>query len=127
MVSFTFYYTGIRVRDMERSLGFYTEVLGMKLVFRMRIPKQHGEVAILRSPRGRQRLELNWYEPGTKFATPFVRGEALDHLAFRTPDRAKALRAFRRKGIPIVERYVGARGGGWFYIEDPDGNWIEIN
>jgi len=127
MASFTFYYTGIRVRDLDRSIRFYTEVLGMDLVFRMRIRKQHGEVAVLKSPRGTQKLELNWYEPGSRYATPFARGEALDHLAFRTGSLARAKAEFRRKGVAIVDRYVGPKGGEWFYVADPDGNWIEVN
>ncbi len=127
MASFSFYYTGIRVRDLDRSLGFYTKVLGMKIVFRMKIRKQHGEVAVLRSPRGRQRLELNWYEPGSKYDTSYVRGEGLDHLAFRTGDLNGAVRELRRKGVRVVDRYVGPRGGSWCYVEDPDGNWIELN
>ena len=126
MVSLTFYYTGIRVRDMERSIRFYTEVLGMNLLFRTRIRKQRGEVAVLKSPRGKQKLELNWYEPGSKYATPYARGEGLDHLAFRTPDLSKAMRELQRRGHKIVDRYAGPRGGAWCYLEDPDGNWIEL-
>jgi lactoylglutathione lyase len=127
MASFTFYYTGVRVRDLDRSIRFYTEVLGMNLVFRMKIRRQHGEVAVLKSPRGKQKLELNWYEPGSKYATPYAKGEGLDHLAFRTGSLSKAKADFRRKGVKIVGRYVGPRGGEWFYITDPDGIWIEIN
>ncbi len=127
MASFTFSYTGIRVRDLERSLRFYTEVLGMRLVFRMKIRRQRGEVVLLKSPRGAQRLELNWYEPGSRYAAPFRPGEALDHLAFRIGSLRRAKAEFRRKGVRIVDRYVGPRGGEWFYVADPDGNWIEIN
>jgi catechol 2,3-dioxygenase-like lactoylglutathione lyase family enzyme len=39
-VKYRFYYTGIRVRDLERSLGFYTEVLGLEVVGKGRMP--HG-------------------------------------------------------------------------------------
>jgi catechol 2,3-dioxygenase-like lactoylglutathione lyase family enzyme len=127
MAPFTFYYTGIRVRNLERSIEFYTEVLGMRVDFLMKIRRQHGEVAVLKSPRGTQKLELNWYEPGSKYATPFVKGGALDHLAFRTGSLSRAEAEFRRKGVTIVDRYLGPRGGEWFYIADPDGNWIEIN
>ncbi len=126
MVSLTFYYTGIRVRDLGRSIAFYRDVLGMRLLFRTRIRKQRGEVAVLRSPRGSQKLELNWYEPGSRYATPYVRGEGLDHLAFRTPNLTKAMADFRRRGIKVVDRYVGPRGGAWCYIEDPDGIWVEV-
>lgn len=126
MAPFTFSYTGIRVRDLDRSIDFYTRILGMHVAFRTKIRKQHGEVALLKSPRGKQRLELNWYEPGTKYATTYERGEGLDHLAFRTPKLSSAIRELKRRGIRIVDRYVGPRGGSWLYIEDPDGNWIEI-
>ncbi len=127
MVSFTFSYTGIRVRDLERSVRFYAEVLGMKVAFRMKIRRQRGEVVLLTSPRGAQRLELNWYEPGSRYAAPFRSGEALDHLAFRIPSLARAKAEFRKRGLRIVDRYVGPKGGEWFYVADPDGNWIEIN
>jgi catechol 2,3-dioxygenase-like lactoylglutathione lyase family enzyme len=92
---------------LERSIHFYTKVLGMRLVFRMRLRKTQGEVALLRSPRGRQRLELNWYEPGSKYATPFRVSEGLDHLAFRTPDLKKAIREFRKAGIKVVDGPLG--------------------
>jgi len=127
MASFTFYYTGIRVRDLDRSVRFYTEVLGMDLAFRMKIRRQRGEVAVLKSPRGKQKLELNWYEPGSKYATPYATGQGLDHLAFRTGSLSKAKAEFRKKGVKVVDRYVGPKGGEWFYIADPDGIWIEIN
>ncbi len=114
------------MRDLDRSIAFYRDVFGMRVLFRMRIRRQRGEVAVLRSPRGHQKLELNWYEPGSRYATPYARGEGLDHLAFRTPDLTKAMAELRRRGIKIVDRYVGPRGGSWCYVEDPDGNWVEI-
>ncbi len=76
---------------------------------------------------GTQRLELNWYEPGSKYGAPFEAGEALDHLAFETSDLGRALRELRRKGVRIMDKYRGPRGSRWVYIADPDGNWVEIN
>lgn len=127
MAPFSFTYTGVRVRDLDRSIAFYTGVLGMRLVFRMRLRKTHGAVAILRSPRSRQRLELNWYEPGSRYAKPFRVGEGLDHLAFRTPDLRKAIREFRKAGQRVVNGPHGGPKAAWVYILDPDGLWIEIN
>lgn len=127
MVPLSFTYTGIRVRDLERSIDFYTRVLGMHLVFRMRLRKTHGAVALLRSPRSRQRLELNWYEPGSRYARPFVVGEGLDHLAFRTPDLAKAIREFRKAGLKVIDGPHGRPKAAWIYIRDPDGLWLEVN
>lgn len=127
MVSCSFTYTGIRVRDLERSVAFYAGVLGMQLVFRMKLRKTHGEVALLRSPRSRQRLELNWYEPGSRYAKPYGVGEGLDHLAFRTGDLGKAIREFRKAGHKVIDGPHGRAKAAWIYIQDPDGLWIEVN
>lgn len=126
MASMTFNYTGIRVRDLDRSIDFYTRVLGMRLQFRMKIRKTQGQIAVLKSPRGRQRLELNWYVPETRYAKPYRPGEGLDHLAFRTSDLTQKMQELRQMGIPIVEGPIGSRGSAWAYVQDPDGLWIEI-
>ena len=126
MARLTFSYTGVRVRDLDRSIDFYTRVLGMKLQFRFRLKKTRGAIALLKSPRGRQRLELNWYEPGSRFGTPYRRGSELDHLAFRTPDLREALRDARRLGAKVVQGPIRVGRDSWAYVEDPDGIWIEI-
>jgi len=59
-----FYYTGIRVRDMDESIAFYTDVMGMKLLDRSKIITTNGEVASLKSPKSDQILELNFYTRG---------------------------------------------------------------
>src|SRR3990172_5188443 len=122
----TFSYTGIRVRDMEESLAFYRDVLGMRVQFRMRLRTTGGEVALLRSPRGRQRLELNWYAPGSRFATRYAAGEGLDHLAFRVGDLRRTIAGLRKRRIKIVEGPIGSGREAWAYIEDPNGIWIEL-
>lgn len=127
MVPCSFTYTGIRVRDLDRSIAFYTGVLGMRLTFRMKLRKTHGEVALLRSPRSRQRLELNCYEPGSRYAKRYTPGEGLDHLAFRTADLRKAIREFRRVGHAVIDGPHGSAKAAWIFIRDPDGLWIEVN
>src|SRR2546427_7824816 len=62
-----FRYTGIRVRDLDRSIAFYTTVLGMRVTWRMKIRETGGEIAVLKSPHGSQRLELNWYPPRGRY------------------------------------------------------------
>jgi len=81
-VKFRFYYSGIRVRDLKKSLDFYTEALGMKVVGKGTMP--HGGKWIqLRGRGSEQTLELNWYPEGSRFYTGYSSGEELDHLAFR--------------------------------------------
>lgn len=119
-----FRYTGIRVRDLERSLAFYTGALGMKIIGRGTMP--HGGTYVhLRTPRSPQRLELNWYPRGTRFYTPYRRGEEMDHLAFVVDDVRKAYRELIRKGAsPGVD--PAHSKGTEVYVRDPDGIWIEL-
>ena len=126
MVRFTFTYTGIRVRDMDRSIDFYTRLLGMTLTIPPPDPAGPGEVAWLRSRRGGPTLELIWYAPTSKWATRYIPGEGLDHLAFRTDDLAAALRLLRKEGHPVVAGPIRGRNSDWAYVEDPDRNWIEV-
>jgi lactoylglutathione lyase len=127
MRSYRFIYTGIRVRDMDESLRFYTERLGMEVVDkREQTPPTEGEVVTLRSPHGVQRLELNWYAEGSRFGPPYSNGEDLDHLAFEVDDLDGALAELATKGVEVLIR--PGEIGGWreAFIKDPDGIWIEL-
>src|SRR5439155_315347 len=99
---FRFVYTGIRVRDMDESIRFYTQVLGMTLVERMTTAPTKGEVATLRSPGSEQELELNFYEEGSPFWAPYSNGEDLDHLAFEVENLVATVGDLRRKGVEII-------------------------
>jgi lactoylglutathione lyase len=121
-----FHYTGIRIRDLDRSIEFYTQVMGMKLIHRSKIPSVGGEIAVLNSPGSEQVLELNFYEDSSKYNTPYVVGEGLDHLGFQVEDLEKTLSKFSKIGIePFVEVDSGGLGK-YVYVKDPDGIWLEI-
>ncbi len=120
-----FIYTGIRVRDLEASLRFYTTVLGMKEVDRTPIAAAKGIAVNLVAEDGGPILELNYYEKGSRFDTKYVVGEGLDHLAFAVPNLDAALAEAKKAGHPMVQE-IKAPNSRWAYIEDPDGNWIEL-
>lgn len=123
-MTYRFRYTGIRVRDLQRSLAFYTEVFGMREMGRGTMP-HGGEYVHLRTPRGQQRLELNWYPKTSRFYAPYRRGEELDHLAFRVGDVAAAYQAILAAGAKPAVPPEDA-GDTEVYILDPDGIWIEL-
>ncbi len=125
-----FRYTGIRVRDLDESIRFYTEVLGMEVVEpEQPTPPTHGRVVELRSPGSSQLLELNWYELGSRFGAPYANGEELDHLAFECDDVEQAVRELESKGAKVRVRSREIGGSlGWreAFVEDPNGIWIEL-
>lgn len=120
-----FTYTGIRVKDLRRSLKFYKEVMGMRVILKGKM--KHGGVFVhLKSPKSPQRLELNYYPEDNEYFTKYKSGEELDHLAFWTDDvegdfARLALKGAKKAIDPFREgRYELA------FLEDPDGIWIEL-
>jgi len=120
-----FTYTGIRVKDLDTSVRFYTHVLGMTEIRRSNIPAARGQIVYLVSEDGGHPLELNYYERGSPFDTKYEGGEELDHLAFQVEDLDKALAEAKRAGHPAVKE-IKAATGRWAYITDPNGIWIEL-
>ncbi|MDA4111816.1 MAG: VOC family protein [Thaumarchaeota archaeon] len=122
-----FVYTGIRVKDIKKSIAFYSKVFGMKAVRRGKAP--HGGIYVaLRNPKSDQELELNWYPKTSMFYSSFTKGEALDHLAFAVGE-GKIEQAFRElvsKGAKPAVSPEQAKGVTDVYVKDPDGNWIEL-
>ena len=112
----------LKVADIERSLDFYSGVLGLELQQRM------GDQAAFISAGGyHHHIGLNTWE--SRGGTPPPRGHTgLYHTAIRYPDRktlADALRRVVEAGIPLE----GASDHGVseaLYLRDPDGNGIEL-
>ena len=120
-----FTYVGIRVKDLQKSIDFYTQLLDMKVTGRGRNKQTKGETVGLQSEKGGFVLELNYYEKDSPYNTEYVVGEGLDHLAFKVDDLDKALEETQLSGYPTIQK-IEADGGRWAYIEDPNGIWIEL-
>jgi len=120
-----FTYVGIRVTNLQRSIDFYTKVLGMKVKGRGKVDQTKGETIGLESEKEGFTLELNFYEKNSTFNTKYVVGEGLDHLAFNVDNLDKALEEARKAGYKTILE-MRADGGRWAYIEDPDGIWVEL-
>ncbi|MGD0587560.1 MAG: VOC family protein [Thermoplasmata archaeon] len=117
-------YAGIRVTNLAKAVRFYTKGLG--LIERQRGKMDHGGIWVLLEDRiSHQQLELNWYPKGSKYATPYVLGEGLDHLGVRVRDIGTAARRLRAAGARKVEEFRGSEVV-LAYYEGPDGVWIEL-
>ena len=120
-----FEYVGIRVTNLQRSIDFYTKILGMSLINQGKIEQTKGENAALQSEKSGPILELNYYGEGSPYRTKYTPGEGLDHLGFKVDNLDKALEEAEKAGHKTVLK-LQQNGGRWAYIEDPDGNWIEL-
>jgi lactoylglutathione lyase len=119
-------YTGIRVKDLEGSIKFYTTVLGMTERSRDTIDETKGVVVDLVTGDGSHPLELNYYEKGSEFDRRFEAGEALDHLGFKVDDLDAAVAEATKAGYPVVQE-IRTTTSRWVYIQDPNGIWVELS
>ncbi len=102
IVKSKFTYVGIRGKDLEKSIDFYTKLLGMKVKGRSRIEQTKGETVSLETEDGGFILELNYYEKSSPYYTDYVVGDGLDHLAFGVDDLSKTLEDARKSGYRVI-------------------------
>lgn len=123
---------GIRVTNFRRSIRFYARALGLRVVREGDTRSWGGgRWVLLRDPRSRRLVELNWYPPGSRFYTPYRPGEALDHLDFTigvAPRSAleTTYRRLLRLGAKRTRWSPDTTEGWMASVQDPDGVWITI-
>ena len=119
-----FLHTSITVRNMEESLRFYTEILGLEFERRRRIEENHAEIAFVRDPASGARVELTCWDGKDAFDA----GEQLDHLAFETPDLDAFLAKARTAGVKVAKEPYHLKGGTsrLAFVLDPNEVWIEL-
>ena len=120
-----FKYTGIRVRDLTRSVDFYTKTMGMKLVDRGTM-QAGGKYVLMKGEESEQLLELNYYPPSMRFYEEYSEGSELDHLAFWCKDVRKSYRKVLTGGATSAVEPLDEGGYTLAFVKDPDGIWIEL-
>ena len=116
---FTFNHFNFNVLDLERSLKFYDEALGHKPV-REKLAKDGSfRLVFLGDGVTGFQLELTYLVDRTE---PYDLGECEFHLAMETPDMEAAHARHEAMGCICFEN----PSMGIYFIEDPDGYWIEI-
>lgn len=119
-------HTMLRVGDLDRSIAFYTEVLGMQLLRRKDYPEGRFTLAFLGygDEAHHTVLELthNWD------TASYDLGNAYGHIALETPDIVTTCDAVRAKGGKVVREPGPMKHGTTViaFVEDPDGYKIEF-
>ena len=124
-----FVHASIRTSNMDRSIDFYSRLLGLKLLSQREIKQNNAEIAFLQDPEGKgARLELTFFRKQKKFSQADYEDRLFDHIAFEVKDMEKMLSLFRKEKITITDEpfRLGPGGPLLAFIEDPDGTLIEL-
>ncbi len=119
-------HTMLRVGDLERSLQFYTEVLGMKLLRRKEFKEGRFTLAFVgfepESNGSVIELTHNWD------IAEYEHGNAFGHIAIQVDDVYKACELIRQKGGEITREAGPMQGTNSIlaFVKDPDGYPIEL-
>jgi lactoylglutathione lyase len=116
---FTFAHNNFNVLDLECSLKFYREALGLTEVRRVEPADGSFILVFLGDGITPHRLELTWLRDRRE---PYALGDNEFHLAFTTDDLDAAFKRHKEMGVVCYENAAM----GIYFIEDPDGYWIEI-
>ena len=119
-------HTMLRVGDLDRSIAFYRDVLGMQLLRRTDRPDQKYTLAFVGYGDESQGavLELT-YNYGVE---RYDLGTAYGHIAIEVPDAKAACDAVRAKGGTVTREAGPVKGGSTViaFVQDPDGYKIEL-
>ena len=116
---FRFDHFNFNVLDLDRSLKFYKEALGLEPVREKDAADGSFKIVFLGDGVSNFHLELTYL---TGRSEPYDLGEQEFHLAFRVDDYDAAFAKHKEMGCVCFEN----PGMGIYFIEDPDGYWIEI-
>jgi lactoylglutathione lyase len=119
-------HTMLRVGDLDRSVKFYTEVLGMKCLRTTDRPDQKYSLAFVGYDDEEKTavLELTYNYGVDKYEL----GTAYGHVAIAVDDAAKACAEVKRRGGKVTREAGPVKGGTTViaFVEDPDGYKIEL-
>lgn len=142
---FVLTHTMLRVKDLDRSLAFYRDVLGMRLVRRFDFEEARFTLCFLQAPGNREQadgsiestfstgglLELtyNWgseQDDDLQMHSGNEEPKGFGHICVAVPDIEAACRRFEDLGVTFQKRLGQGGMKEIAFIKDPDGYWIEI-
>ncbi len=115
-------HTRMRVSDMDQTIAFYKDILGLEVLERKTSPRG-SHLAFLKVPNSEELIELCSFPP----SGPVKVQEDLVHLAFEVDNLDETIRALEAKGVKIADGPTRSSSGSRFiFIDAPDGYEIEL-
>lgn len=118
-MKFAIAHCNINVFDLNRSLAFYKEALGLVEVRRKEAQDGSFVLAFLGDETSNFRIELTWQRDRKE---PYNLGDNESHIAFVVDDYEAAHERHSQMGCICYENTAM----GLYFIEDPDGYWLEV-
>ena len=118
-MKFTFAHNNLNVFDLEKSLEFYREALGLEVTRTRNADDGSFRLAFLGDATTSHLLELTWLRDMER---PYNLGDNEFHLAFRVDNFEAAYKKHKEMGVICYEN----KKMGLYFIADPDGYWLEI-
>ncbi|HAB4850259.1 TPA_asm: lactoylglutathione lyase [Salmonella enterica subsp. enterica serovar Livingstone] len=119
-------HTMLRVGDLQRSIAFYTNVLGMKLLRTSENPEYKCSLAFVGyGPETEEAVIELTYNWGVE---SYDMGNAYGHIALSVDNAAEACERIRQNGGNVTREAGPVKGGSTIiaFVEDPDGYKIEL-
>lgn len=115
-------HTRMRVSDMDRTIRFYQDVLGLEVMER-KVSPRGSHLAFLKVPNSEELIELCSFPA----SGPVRVQEDLVHLAFEVESLDETIRSLQSKGVAITDGPTGTSSGSRFiFIDAPDGYEVEL-
>ena len=118
-MKFTFNHNNFNVLDLQKSIAFYEEALGLKVVRQYEAPDGSFILAYMGDGVTPHQLELTWLRDRKE---PYNLGENEFHLAMAVDDMEAAHAKHEKRGCICFEN----KAMGIYFIHDPDNYWVEI-
>ncbi len=112
----------MRVSDLDQTIRFYTNVLGLEVLER-KVSPRGSHLAFLKVPNSEELIELTSFPP----SGPVKVQEDLVHLAFQVESLDETIASLNAKGVKVTDGPTQTSSGSRFiFIDAPDGYEVEL-
>jgi len=114
-------HTRYRVKDLEKTVSFYKDVLGLKEI-RRHTSGRGSQLVFFKAPESEEEIEICKFDE----SGPVIVGPDLTHLAFEVDDLEAFAREAAAKGYPLSDGPHASGSGKIAFIDAPEGYEIEL-
>lgn len=123
-MSTLFLHTCYRVKDLEKSLAFYQDLLGFEISRKRDFPEAEFTLVYLTLPGSNHELELTYNYDKQQ---PYTIGDGYGHIAIGVDDLEAVHKQYAETEYEVTElKALTSESAGYFFIKDPDGYKIEV-